>query len=121
MALHPDFPTSPHDVLLPGHRWFPADEALRDTTSDKLIPPLVATLRRKVQEFRQGGYVGATDTSRSLLRWWFQSEHLIPQSDGPPLQQLTFLAARGWTACNLQGGWAMPPGGERAPRPARQW
>ena len=39
----------------------------------------------------------------------------------PPFQQFTFRAARGWTACDLQGGWAMPPGGERAPRPARQW
>ena len=39
----------------------------------------------------------------------------------PPFQQFTFRAARGWTACDLQGGRAMPPGGERAPRPARQW
>ena len=82
MALHPDFPDSPHAILAPGVRWFPADEALRETTSDKLIAPLVAQLRRKVKEFRDGGYVGATDTSRSLLRWWFQTEHLLPQADG---------------------------------------
>lgn len=82
MALHPDFPKSPHAILDPELRWFPADEALRETTSDKLMPPLVANLRRKVKEFRDGGYVGATDTSRSLLRWWFQTEHLLPQSDG---------------------------------------
>jgi type III restriction enzyme len=82
MALHPDFPESPHAILDPEVRWFPADEALRDTTSDKLMPPLVAALRRKVKEFRDGGYVGATDTSRSLLKWWFQTEHLMPQADG---------------------------------------
>ena len=82
MALHPDFPDSPHAILDPELRWFPADEALRDTTSDKLMPPLVAQLRRKVKEFRDGGYVGATDTSRSLLKWWFQTEHLMPQADG---------------------------------------
>ena len=29
MALHPDFPTSPHLVVDPSLRWFPADEALR--------------------------------------------------------------------------------------------
>ncbi len=63
MALHSDFPESPHETIKPEVRWFPAGEALRDTTSDKLIPPLVATLRRKVQEFRKGGYAGATETS----------------------------------------------------------
>lgn len=82
MALHPDFPDSPHAILDPELRWFPADEALRDTTSDKLMPPLVAQLRSKVKEFRDSGYVGATDTSRSLLKWWFQTKHLMPQADG---------------------------------------
>lgn len=94
MALHPDFPESPHETLKPELRWFPADEALRDTTSDKLIPPLVATLRRKVQEFRKGGYVGATETSKSLLTWWFQTEHLVPQAVGPPVQFEYYFAQR---------------------------
>jgi len=31
MALHPDFPASPYAILDPGLRWFPADEALRDS------------------------------------------------------------------------------------------
>ena len=31
MALHPDFPDSPHEILDPTIRWFPADEALRET------------------------------------------------------------------------------------------
>ena len=47
MALHPDFPDSPYAILDPEVRWFPADEALRETTMDKLMPPLVAQLRRK--------------------------------------------------------------------------
>ena len=82
MALHPDFPHSPHAILDPEIRWFPADEALRDTTMDKLMPPLVADLRRKVKEFRDSGYVGATGTSRSLLNWWFKEPHLLPGADG---------------------------------------
>ena len=82
MALHPDFPHSPHAILDPELRWFPADEALRDTTMDKLMPPLVADLRRKVKEFRDSGYVGASDTSRSLLNWWFKESHLLPGADG---------------------------------------
>jgi len=81
MALHPDFPDSPHAILHPEVRWFPADEALRETTMDKLMPPLVAQLRRKVKEFRDGGYVGASETSRSLLNWWFREPHLLPGKD----------------------------------------
>lgn len=81
MALHPDFPDSPHAILQPEVRWFPADEALRETTMDKLMPPLVAQLRRKVKEFRDGGYVGASGTSRSLLSWWFKEPHLLPGKD----------------------------------------
>lgn len=80
MALHKDFPQSPHAILDPGIRWFPADEALRDSSMEKLMPPLVAELRRKVKEFRDGGYVGATDTSRSLLNWWFKTPHLLPKA-----------------------------------------
>jgi type III restriction enzyme len=82
MALHPDFPDSPHTILDPQVRWFPADEALRETGMDKLMPPLVATLRKKVKEFRDSGYVGAAETSKSLLTWWFKEPHLLPVSDG---------------------------------------
>ncbi len=52
MALHKNFPDSPHTVLDPDIRWFPADEALRETSMDKLMPPLVSQLRKKVKEFR---------------------------------------------------------------------
>lgn len=82
MALHPDFPHSPHAILDPDFRWFPADEALRDTTMEKLMPPLVAELRRRVKEFRDNGYERASDTSRSLLNWWFKEPHLLPGADG---------------------------------------
>ncbi len=82
MALHKDFPESPHAILDPAIRWFPADEALRETGMDKLMPPLVPQPRKKVKEFRDGGYVGATDTSRSLLHWWFNTPHLLPKGEG---------------------------------------
>ena len=76
MALHIDFPHFPHAILDSELRWFPADEALRHTSVEKLMPPLVAQLRRKVKEFRDIGYVGASDTSKSLLNWWFMEPHL---------------------------------------------
>lgn len=80
MALHKNFPDSPHAILDPDIRWFPADESLRDSTMDKLMPPLVSQLRKQVKEFRDGGYAGASETSRSLLKWWFMTPHLT--SDG---------------------------------------
>lgn len=47
MALHPSFPTSPYAPLIPEQRWFPADEALRVTAYEKLLPPLVAKVRQE--------------------------------------------------------------------------
>lgn len=82
MALHPRFPKSPYDVLLPEHRWFPADEILREKGYEKLLPPLVANLRKRVKEWRDAGYDGASSTSLALLRYWFQEEHLIMGPNG---------------------------------------
>ncbi len=94
MALHKDFPQSPHATLDPGLRWFPADEALRDTSMEKLMPPLVAMLRKKVKEFRDGGYAGAADTSRSLLNWWFNTPHLLPKVGGTMAEFAYYFAQR---------------------------
>jgi len=94
MALHKDFPQSPHAILDPGIRWFPADEALRETSMEKLMPPLVAELRRKVKEFRDAGYADATDTSRSLLNWWFKTPHLLPKADGSMVEFEYYFAQR---------------------------
>lgn len=71
MALHPNFPTDPHAILDPAIRWFPADEALREKRADQLMPPLVPMLRKEVKAWRDRGYEDATETSKSLLRWWF--------------------------------------------------
>ena len=94
MALHKDFPQSPHAILDPDIRWFPADEALRESSMEKLMPPLVAELRRKVKEFRDSGYAGATNTSRSLLNWWFKTPHLLPKADGTMTEFEYYFAQR---------------------------
>lgn len=94
MALHKDFPASPFAVLDPGIRWFPADETLRETSMDSLMPPLVPQLRLKVKEWRDSNYVGATDTSRSLLNWWFKEPHLLPKSDGTMAEFQYYFAQR---------------------------
>jgi type III restriction enzyme len=94
MALHKDFPESPYAILDPSIRWFPADEALRETSMDKLMPPLVPQLRRKVKEWRDNSYVGATNTSRSLLNWWFNTPHLLSQADGTMAEFQYYFAQR---------------------------
>lgn len=82
MAIHKDFPSSPYEVLDPKVRWFPADESLRSSSYEKLLPPLVHKLRQQVFEWRKTGYSGATDTSKALLNWWFHKEHINPKADG---------------------------------------
>ncbi|MEI6847481.1 MAG: DEAD/DEAH box helicase family protein [Chlorobiaceae bacterium] len=82
MAMHPSFPVSPYEILVPDCRWLPADEALRASSYEKLLPPLVHKIRKEVQQWRSCGYEGASDTSRALLCWWFETEHIIPKADG---------------------------------------
>ena len=94
MALHPEFPDSPHAILDPSIRWFPAEEELRENSMEQLMPPLVAQLRRKVKEFRDSGYVGARDTSKSLLNWWFKDPHLLQQADGRMTEFQYYFAQR---------------------------
>lgn len=94
MALHRNFPESPYAILDPAVRWFPADEALRETTMDKLMPPLVPQLRRSVKEWRDAHYIGATDTSRSLLNWWFTTTHLMQHGNGTMMDFQYYFAQR---------------------------
>lgn len=82
MGLHPDLPRSPYDVPHPAQRWFPADEALRQTAYEKLLPPLVARIREAVSEWRDAGYPGTSATSLALLQWWFHTPHLVDEADG---------------------------------------
>jgi len=76
MAIHPSFPTSPYEILNPEHRWFPADEDLRESSYDKLVPPLVNNIRREVKKWRDSQYEGASNTSKALLNWWFNRQHI---------------------------------------------
>lgn len=79
MALHPDFPTSPHAILEPQVRWLP--DSTHETDSSKLMPPLVERLRHEVKAFRDSGYVAASETSQSLLSWWFIEPHLLSNAE----------------------------------------
>ncbi len=82
MAWHPSLPRSPYEPFDPAHRWFPADEALRASSYERLLPPLVARVREQVQAWRDSGYAGASATSRALLQWWFHSDHVTQPAAG---------------------------------------
>lgn len=94
MALHKDFPKSPYEILDPEKRWFPANEELRGKSYEKLLPPLVANLRKLVKKWRDSEYEGATNTSKSLLRWWFQKEHIKTDLNGETTKFQYFFAQR---------------------------
>lgn len=94
MAIHPDFPSSPYEILHPDIRWFPADEALRESSYEKLLPPLVHSLRKDIHRWRERNYEGASNTSIALLNWWFKTEHLIPKSDGSVIPFKYYYAQR---------------------------
>lgn len=93
MGLHPEFPSSPYAPLVPDQRWFPADEALRGGY-DKLLPPLVANIRKEIHAWRAVGYAGASRTSIALLKWWFETEHMIEGKDGTLLPFRYYFAQR---------------------------
>ena len=82
MSLQPHFPRSPYAPLVPSQRWFPADETLRTTAYEKLLPPLVAKIREDVYAWREMRYAGGSATSVSVFRWW--STPNICSSCGPP-------------------------------------
>ena len=94
MGLHSDFPESPYAILDPSIRWIPEDKMRRETDINKLIPPLVEQLRVKVKEFRDDGYSGASDTSKSLLNWWFREPHPLHRNTGTIAEFQYFFAQR---------------------------
>lgn len=44
--------------------------------------PLVRSIRAQVDGWRRGGYAAVSETSRTLLDYWFHTEHLVCDEDG---------------------------------------
>jgi len=95
MALHKEFPKDKFAIAPASTRWFPAEEDLREQGGfERLLPPLVAQVREEVQEWREKGYEGATETSRALLNWWFSETHVKFNADGSTYQFQYYYAQR---------------------------
>ena len=96
MALHPNFPQSPHAIIDPSVRWLPDNEALRDhQLRDNCCPPLV----HKIREGRsKHGETTATavlrETSKALLNWWFNTHHPLEGADSTVSEFQYYFAQR---------------------------
>ncbi|MBO0932101.1 DEAD/DEAH box helicase [Fibrella aquatilis] len=68
---------NPFKILSPDERWAPTQGQLDafQNAYEKLLPPLVHKVRLAVMQWREQGYVGASQTSQHLLRFWFGQEH----------------------------------------------
>jgi type III restriction enzyme len=81
MAISPNFPTNPTTVIAPELRWYPGTET-DETEVGKLIPPLVQRIRQQVHGWREQGYPGISQTSHSLLKFWFSESHFVSTPEG---------------------------------------
>jgi type III restriction enzyme len=64
--------TSPFEIINPNDRYIPS---LKNKDLTKVLPPLVTKIRQEVFEWRKKNYEGASDTTKTLLEWWFIKEH----------------------------------------------
>ena len=94
MALHPNFPESPHAIIDPVVRWLPDESLQSGTESGMLLPPLVQKVRERVKVWRDDNYNGASKTSKALLNWWFNTPHLREQADGTMSEFQYYFAQR---------------------------
>jgi len=61
--------SDPFKILTPNERWAPTQSQMDAFQNDyeKLLPPLVYKIRLAVTKWRDDGYQGASDTSKSLM------------------------------------------------------
>ena len=74
--------SDPFKILSPHERWAPTQSQMDafQNAYEKLLPPLVYKIRLAVVKWRDENYAGASDTTKSLLNFWFNQEHLIGQT-----------------------------------------
>ena len=65
---------SPFEIIPPADRWIPTKD-LNKKELQQVLPPLVGKIRKKVFEWRKNNYPNISKTSKSLLTWWFFTEH----------------------------------------------
>lgn len=74
--------SNPFKILQPNERWSPSQSQMDELQNayEKLLPPLVHKIRMAVANWRENDYKSASETSKSLLNFWFSREHVIGQT-----------------------------------------
>lgn len=74
--------SDPFKILSPNERWAPTQNQMDafQNVYEKLLPPLVYKIRLAVAKWREDDYQGASETTISLLNFWFNQDHLIGQT-----------------------------------------
>jgi len=74
--------SDPFTILSPNERWAPSQSQINafQNAYEKLLPPLVYKIRLAIAKWRDDDYNGASETSKSLLNFWFNQEHFIGQT-----------------------------------------
>lgn len=74
MGIHKKFPKSPFEIAHPKYRWKPDIESSKKNIQH-FNAPFVNEIRKELYEWRQYAYDGISDTSKSLLNYWFNTQH----------------------------------------------
>lgn len=61
----------------------PAQTSLFDVTERLHTAPCVPALRKAVKDWKAAGYPGVTETTRTLLNFWFYTDHIHPATRRP--------------------------------------
>ena len=67
MGLDKNFPRNPQIIINPDVRWYPGSDEIGEKGREKLLPPLVNRIRKKVYQWRKEGYPDISKISQSLL------------------------------------------------------
>ena len=90
----PQFPR----IAARNHRSFSALVSSRRSTEGhrlrKTAAPLVHEIRKEVKVWRDNSYSGATETSKALLNWWFNTPHPVEEVDGTMSEFQYYFAQR---------------------------
>ena len=88
--------SDPFKILSPNERWTPSQSQMDafQNAYEKLLPPLVYKIRLAVEKWRNNDYLGASETSKSLLNFWFKQEHISSQENGKTNQFRFFFSQR---------------------------
>ncbi|MFO8147330.1 MAG: DEAD/DEAH box helicase family protein, partial [Gillisia sp.] len=73
----------PFEIKLSSNRWAPAQDQVEAVNQEyeKLLPPLVHKVREGVEKWRDAGYPDVSQTTRTLLNFWFNDDHTLANGE----------------------------------------